>query len=747
MTFLPTRRGTIQIMGATYDLPRLPKEIGSLREEISNQSKIVESGQNTEHQLCRRVYRRKPIWGVISRKPLIKVVTPEPRELGERERMEHLDRLVGCYDDIIDCLEVSKEDHLSFFNELTKGIRSAVEVAVFHIRETEKKRQELERASCELQDVKLIERSRMNRERLIQSVRFMAHSVLLLLRKIELYTEGITALAEDQLKQQKVLNRCKERLKIQRKMFELENDIEQIEREIEQMVHAALHFEDYVKDYLGPLQSLLDEVNQIDDRLHRTVLEIETLTQSLTEQQIGAVPIREDDERILDFLIASNLKQERLRDVLEDIDSLEPDVDEIDIRLATEEVSLDNALSNIEQMVQIRFDGLLSKNQDIFPLDRKISDSPTPARRLSVNSRDTISSRTCAPLEDSGIAVDNLDGVNLRKANLRRGYFQKGSLNYAHFDGADLCGANFNWAQLRQAQFEGADLSQAFFNNAFLWRANLNSARLFQANFDAAFLIDASCDGADLSRASLIGANLRGTRFTRAALDGALLTGALYDGLTRWPKEYEPVGALFIGPGCDMSNLDLSRASFHNADLKRANFSNSLLKSADFSNADLWFADFRGADLSDANLKGALSDQLYYDSMTKWPEGGKPTGAILISPGGDFSGASFAKINLKNSDLHNSNFSRSNLSFADLEGTNLAEADLTEADLRGASLQGANLHRALLNNANLRDASLEAADLRGVNMLGARLEGVRLTSIQYDGETTWPEGFILDRLV
>ena len=107
--------------------------------------------------------------------------------------------------------------------------------------------------------------------------------------------------------------------------------------------------------------------------------------------------------------------------------------------------------------------------------------------------------------ESGGVCADlsyaNLDGANLRGANL----------GYANLDGANLRGANLGYANLRGANLRGANLDGA----------NLDGANLRGANLDGANL-----RGANLGYANLRGANLRGANLDGANLDGANLDGA-----------------------------------------------------------------------------------------------------------------------------------------------------------------------------------------------------------------------------
>ena len=125
--------------------------------------------------------------------------------------------------------------------------------------------------------------------------------------------------------------------------------------------------------------------------------------------------------------------------------------------------------------------------------------------------------------------------------------------------------------------------------------------------------------------------------------------------------------------GADLSNIDLSGASFSMADLSSAYLRDSNLSGTNFS-----FAYLNGVDLINANLRGA------------------------------------------------------NLNSAELDGANLINAILIGADLSEAYFYNANLGIADLTGADLSDVSLNKANLTGTNLTGADLE-----NISWDEDTKW----------
>ncbi len=173
----------------------------------------------------------------------------------------------------------------------------------------------------------------------------------------------------------------------------------------------------------------------------------------------------------------------------------------------------------------------------------------------------------------------NLEGANLRDADLK---------------GAELWDANLEGANLRDADLQGAKLGGADLQGAFLLEADLQGANLGHADLQGAVLWRAELQRADLRDAELQGVDLRDTDLQGVGLRGADLQGVDLRGADL--------------QGVDLRDTDLQEAKLGLADLQRAKLGGADLKRANLGGADLrgaflWEADLQGANLWDANLK------------------------------------------------------------------------------------------------------------------------------------------------
>src|SRR5262245_43827061 len=106
---------------------------------------------------------------------------------------------------------------------------------------------------------------------LMQGVRVLGQAALLLLTKIALCQESLARLVEDQDIQLPVLTELTARLERHQRTYLLRKRIEQAAQEAARMAEDALRFEEYMRDHLGPLQGILEQVVRVDSDLHRAV--------------------------------------------------------------------------------------------------------------------------------------------------------------------------------------------------------------------------------------------------------------------------------------------------------------------------------------------------------------------------------------------------------------------------------------------------------------------------------------------
>jgi hypothetical protein len=323
----------ISILAKTYQLPDTTEKLSELTREIQERVEIVKSG----------AVPMPRIMGLISR---------APKKLSLEERFFEVGKLTQNYDQIIEHLQESKEKYLGFFRALSVGVEDTVKDKIQQIKNSEAKRKQIQAEAKTSEDQTDVEWTTKQEERLRAALRVLGGSALLLLRKLDLCKKGIEALAEDHEAQRKVLERLRGLVGRRHRMYELDKEISKIEQEVQQMAQAALHFEEYVRDYFGPLQGMLDQVYQIDKNLGEALLEIEALTKNLHDNKLSLT----DKDGLLDVLVGAQLQNDRIHQLAENLGRVDSKLDQFDADLVANRASIDDGVSNIEALVRSRLD-------------------------------------------------------------------------------------------------------------------------------------------------------------------------------------------------------------------------------------------------------------------------------------------------------------------------------------------------------------------------------------------------------
>jgi len=171
--------------------------------------------------------------------------------------------------------------------------------------------------------------------------------------------------------------------------------------------------------------------------------------------------------------------------------------------------------------------------------------------------------------KEFNIKAMNLQGINLKYANLHGTYLTKINLQGADFTGADLTGVMLSFSNLQNADFTNANLQESI-----ITEANLQKACFYGANLAKGNLTNVNLQGANLQKSNLTKSCLLNANLTEANLYGAIL-----------------------------------RETF----LRQANLTKATLKEATLQGADLQYANIEGANLESANFSGANVANIIYN--------------------------------------------------------------------------------------------------------------------------------------
>jgi formylglycine-generating enzyme required for sulfatase activity len=339
------RKRQIKIYQRTYSLPVLGGgKLDSLQAEIRSGSQNLQRGYVEREQN----FEEK---GFFSKKTIKKVVK---QELKFEDRFVELDKLVKNYDAVIETLQTHQGEYQEFFENLADEIREIVTRKCTDIANVEKERLEFERIARQENDGDLLQIAASQKAQILETAKTVGYAAILMLKKLDLMSASLEKIANDQQTQRDVLESMVKKLGVQKRAYEIQLKINRLQAEAAELTKIALNFENYMESFLGSFQTLLGNVAKVDKDFSGAMNEIKQIAEMAMSQQTGNLPMNDrSSQKILDFLVASDLKKERLLDALENSRNANGEV-EFDYRLksANAETTLDVCLENIQTYVQ-----------------------------------------------------------------------------------------------------------------------------------------------------------------------------------------------------------------------------------------------------------------------------------------------------------------------------------------------------------------------------------------------------------
>ena len=319
----------IKLYRKTYQLPQLNRpDLLILQDQIQERQQLIKTGKRVRHT-----------WLGLRKKE-------EP--LNFEETFQELERLVRDYNQLIRFLTDHKDEYRRFFLELTEEIKEAVAVKCQKLAETERKRQYLENSigSADLRDT-----LRLQKQQIFRTVILVGRASLLMLKKIDLISESIQKLAEDQDTQKQVFSKMIGELNGYKQVYQLQLELDSLEKEAIEMAKVAINLEQYLKPIIGQFQGLIDRVVTIDGELSRSVSEVESLVQNILSSESALSFGRNENlsASLLNFLVTSEEKRGRLAIALERAEQEGWQWTEVEI--PDEEIELETAIQRINNHV------------------------------------------------------------------------------------------------------------------------------------------------------------------------------------------------------------------------------------------------------------------------------------------------------------------------------------------------------------------------------------------------------------
>ena len=358
----------IKIYRRTYDLPVLGGEkLDQLQNAIKRGSEALQRGYILKKVRQEVMVEEKGGFLGMSKKLVPKFIEETVKqELRFEERFQQLDSLVKNYDAVIASLAEHQDDYQEFFGQLADEIREIVTLKCQEIASVEQDRLEVELIAQADADDNLLQIATQQKIEVLETAKTIGYAAILMLKKLDLMSISLNKIANDQQTQKAVLESMVKKLSGQKKAYEVQLKIKRLQDEAKELANIALNFEDYMKKFMGSFQTLLGNVANVDKELSGAMQEIKQIAEITMNQQSATLPMDDrSSQKILDFLVASDLKKERLIDALEQSKNLNNQVD-FDQRLkdTSLNLSLADCLDNIQTYVKHELSPILAVHKE-----------------------------------------------------------------------------------------------------------------------------------------------------------------------------------------------------------------------------------------------------------------------------------------------------------------------------------------------------------------------------------------------
>jgi succinate dehydrogenase flavin-adding protein (antitoxin of CptAB toxin-antitoxin module) len=298
---------SITIYQKTYQLPVLEdSSFQKVQSKIKQRQQVIKTQKRVI--IKQKTVQKKALFGLTSYTETIDVKTTE--ELSFEDKFHELERLVNDYDQLIRFITEHKQVYLQFFAQLTDDLKQVVKEKLKEASQQEKERLEL---LLDETDAELIGILEGQKEQILGNVWLFGKAFLLMLKKIELISEGTEKITTDQDAQRQLLIKMVGKLGKYKKVYNLQRKINKSGEEAEKMAETAVNLEQYLAPFIGSFQGLINQISQQDSTLSGTVNEIQSLVEDIMSSNTGSLTSSQADDlskNMLDFLVTNEQKKE-----------------------------------------------------------------------------------------------------------------------------------------------------------------------------------------------------------------------------------------------------------------------------------------------------------------------------------------------------------------------------------------------------------------------------------------------------
>ncbi|WP_353259639.1 GUN4 domain-containing protein [Prochlorothrix hollandica] len=290
----PLATRSVQILQKTYQLPLLQ---GDTIQAIQNRIKTRQS------QIRQGTVTRSRMQGLLK----------QTQKLSAQERIDLLNAQVQDYRTLIQVVTSHKKAYQGFLLELAVEVRQVFAKKCQQIQRDEQDRAKDEAYAHERNNPALVVNFRQEKRELLEELVLLDKATSLMLKKIDLICQGLDRIANDKALQENLVLGLAQDLEVYKRSISRRQRAQERREDTRKFADMALNFEDYMRQYLGPFQQLIDQTAVTDQGMGRTVAEIGRLA----EEVLGSTANLANLEDLLKLEVVSAEIQDHLGLALE----------------------------------------------------------------------------------------------------------------------------------------------------------------------------------------------------------------------------------------------------------------------------------------------------------------------------------------------------------------------------------------------------------------------------------------------
>ena len=334
----------IEILGESYEFPEIQDDgFNAIRRQIEERRATIAEGS-----------REKRFFGLIRKAPT----------LNAERQLELTEELVANYDELVDSLKSKIGICSSVFMRMGEGVRGFFAAKLAELEQMESRRSSMLQEAQSHGQTELVAAYEAEKDRIRALAINLTKSTILIIRKLRHALEALEILVADEVTQRAVLESLKGNLSLYRKAHDFRRDLDRIEADIAAATDFALDFESLLRDKLGPLAALIDEISKVDGRVAESLSEIQKLSLQLESRKSVTTGLRGFNDKVFDAFLHGQMRKDAIDGIISAMSNPEADWGEIDFAVElSDEAKLDFAMlaSNMGVLVRSGLEDLRSR--------------------------------------------------------------------------------------------------------------------------------------------------------------------------------------------------------------------------------------------------------------------------------------------------------------------------------------------------------------------------------------------------